>query len=57
MVVITVCGGGCACVVVVVAAVHGGDGHPCVSVVVLLYDYIHASKVITFCMQLTKVYR
>ena len=42
MVVITVCGGGCACVVVVVAAVHGGDGHPCVSVVVLLYDYIHA---------------
>ena len=27
---------------VVVVAVHGGDGHPCVAVVVLLYDCIRA---------------
>ena len=25
-----------------VVAVHGGDGHPCVAVVVLLYDFIRA---------------
>ena len=25
-----------------VVAVHGGDSHPCVAVVVILYDYIHA---------------
>ena len=30
------------CLYVVVVAVHGGDGHPCMAVVVLLYDCICA---------------
>ena len=38
VVVMTVCGGGC----VVVVLVHGSNGHPCVAVMVLLYDYVCA---------------
>ena len=38
--VVIVYGGGC--MLWYVVAVHGGDGHPCVAVFVLLYDCIRA---------------